>query len=142
MLRAFPSTILKNLAFTISKTNFITYNKSLYNIPSIKTSIFFFTFHLNIISLLFFIHIFILSLSLSLSLSTQLFLTPLVTASTHPYHNHHIHPPSPPLATNQIHRNHKQQQRKKRKKNLHIHRWTKKKSIAIEPNHHQPQQEK
>ena len=136
MLRAFPSTILKNLAFTISKTNFIIYNKSLYNIPSIKTSIFF-----NIPFKYYFFIIFY-SLSLSLSLSTQLFLTPLATASTHPYHNHHIHPPSPPLATNQIHRNHKQQQRKKRKKNLHIHRWTKKKSIAIEPNHHQPQQEK
>ena len=37
LLRAFPSTILKNLAFTISKTNFIIYNISLYNILSIKT---------------------------------------------------------------------------------------------------------
>ena len=37
LLRAFPSTILKNLAFTISKTKFIIYNISLYNILSIKT---------------------------------------------------------------------------------------------------------
>ena len=40
-LKAFTSTLLKNLAFTISKTNFIIYNTSFYNIPSIKTSIFF-----------------------------------------------------------------------------------------------------
>ena len=40
-LRAFLSRIAKNLAFIISNPNFITYNTPLYNIPSIKTSIFF-----------------------------------------------------------------------------------------------------
>ena len=39
-VRAFPSKFLKDLAFAISKTNFITYNTSLYNIPYIKISIF------------------------------------------------------------------------------------------------------
>ena len=80
LFRAFPSKLLKNLAFTISKTNFITYNTSLYNIPYIKTSIFL-TLHLNILSLLFFIHFFIIShspsLSLSLSHCLSIFLTPV-----------------------------------------------------------------
>ena len=40
ILRAFPSTFLKNLSFTISKANFIIYNTSFYNISSIKTYIF------------------------------------------------------------------------------------------------------
>ena len=52
-VRAFPSTILKNLAFTILKPNFITYNTPLYNTTYIKT-LCFLPFHLNIVSLLFF----------------------------------------------------------------------------------------
>ena len=57
-IRAFPSTLLKNLAFTISKTNFIIYNTSFYNIPSIKTYIYFntpFEYSLFIIFYSFFI---------------------------------------------------------------------------------------
>ena len=83
MLRAFPSTILKNLAFTISKTNFIIYNKSLYNIPSIKTSIFFnipFKYYFFIIFYSFF---YFLSLSLSLN--------PIILNTA----GHRIHPPIP-----------------------------------------------
>ena len=71
--------MLKNLAFTISKTNFIIYNTSFYNIASIKTSIFL-TFYLKIISLLFFI--FPLSL-LCLSVSQ-------------PNYSQHRQPPHPP----------------------------------------------
>ena len=71
--------MLKNLAFTISKTNFIIYNTSFYNITSIKTSIFL-TFYLKIISLLFFI--FPLSL-LCLSVSQ-------------PNYSQHRQPPHPP----------------------------------------------
>ena len=67
--RAFPLRLLKNLTFTISKSIFITYNTSLYNISYIKTSIFL-TLHLNIISLLFFIisHSPLVSLSHCLSI--------------------------------------------------------------------------
>ena len=75
VLRAFPSKFLKNLAFTISKTNFITYSTPLYNITYIKTSIFL-TLHLNILSLLFFIH-FLLLLFLTLPRS----LSPTVSSS-------------------------------------------------------------
>ena len=74
LIRAFSSKLLKKLAFTISKTNFITYNTPLYNIPYIKTSIFL-TLHLNILALLFFIHFyyyFSLLLCLSLLLSLHL----------------------------------------------------------------------
>ena len=110
--------MLKNLAFTISKTNFIIYNTSFYNIASIKTSIFL-TFYLKIISLLFFIHFFILlSLSLSplsLCFSTQLFSAPPAPTSIHPYPNHHIHPPSPPLATSNRTKSPQPQQEKKEK---------------------------
>ena len=82
LIRAFPSTLLKHLAFTISKPNFITYNTPLYNIPYIKTSIFL-TLHLNILSLSFFI--LLLSFSVSLS-SVSLFHNPapLATICTHP----------------------------------------------------------
>ena len=41
ILRAFLSNMSKNIAFSISKPNFITYNTPLYNIIYIKTSIFF-----------------------------------------------------------------------------------------------------
>ena len=75
--KAFPSKVLKNLAFSISKTNFITFNTSLYNTTYIKISIFL-PLHLNILSLLFFIHFFSF-LSLSLSFSTQLFSAPPAT---------------------------------------------------------------
>ena len=74
LIRAFSSKLLKKLAFAISKTNFITYNTPLYNIPYIKTSIFL-TLHLNILALLFFIHFyyyFSLLLCLSLLLSLHL----------------------------------------------------------------------
>ena len=67
-VRAFPSKFLKNLIFIISKINFITYNTPLYNISYIKTSIFL-TLHLNILSLLFFIHFLLLFLTLRMSLS-------------------------------------------------------------------------
>ena len=65
------------IAFSIYKPKFIAFNTSLYNTPNIKTSIFL-TFHLNIFSLLFFIHflnyfsLFLChSLPLSLHLSQQ-----------------------------------------------------------------------
>ena len=80
VLRACPSSILKDLVFTISKTNFITYNTPLYNIPYIKTSIFL-TLHLNIISLLIFY-----SFSLYLSFLCVSLSQPSATS-------HHIHPP-------------------------------------------------
>ena len=51
-LKAFTSRVLKILAFSISKSHFITFNISLYNTLNIKTSIFFLQLHLNIISLL------------------------------------------------------------------------------------------
>ena len=64
-LRAFTLRVLKILAYSIKKTNFIAFNTSLYNTSNIKTSIFL-TLHLNIISLLFFIYfLFFLSLPLS-----------------------------------------------------------------------------
>ena len=65
---AFLSKFLKNLAFIISIHNFITYNTLFYNISYIKISIFL-TLHLNILSLLFFIHFFLLFLTLPMSLS-------------------------------------------------------------------------
>ena len=60
--------LLKYLAFTISKPIFITYNTLFYNIIYIKTSIFL-TLYLNILPFLFFIHFFIISHSLFVSLS-------------------------------------------------------------------------
>ena len=75
-LRAFLSRILKNLAFTISKPIFITYNTPFYNIPYIKTSIFL-TLHLNIISLLLFIFFISHSPSVSLSYYLSIFLNPV-----------------------------------------------------------------
>ena len=80
-LRAFLSSILKNLAFTLSKPIFITYNTPHYNTTYIKTSIFL-PFHLNNVSLLFFNNfLFFLSL-LCLSLSHSTAGTNLPT--THP----------------------------------------------------------
>ena len=73
LIRAFLSNMSKNIAFSISKSNFIIYNTPLYNTTCIKTSIFFFLpFHLNNVSLLFFNNfLFFLSLLyLSLSHST------------------------------------------------------------------------
>ena len=68
-LRAFLSSILKNLAFTLSKPIFITYNTPHYNTTYNKTFIFL-PFHLNNVSLLFFNNfLFFLSL-LYLSLLT------------------------------------------------------------------------
>ena len=52
-VRAFLSNMSKNIAFSISKPNFITYNTPLYNTTYIKTSSFL-PFHLNSVSLLFF----------------------------------------------------------------------------------------
>ena len=79
-LRAFSSTIVKILAFTISKHYFYNFNTSFYNILNIKTSIFFTTSFKNyffIIFYSFFVFIFfILSLSgLTISLSLPLGLT-------------------------------------------------------------------
>ena len=52
--RAFSSTIVKILAFTISKHYLYNFNTSFYNIPNIKNSFFFFLqIHLNIPSLIF-----------------------------------------------------------------------------------------
>ena len=74
-LRAFTSWILKILAFSISKSHFITFKISLYNTLNVKTFIFL-QLQLNIISLLFFIpflFLFFLSgLTISLSLSVSL----------------------------------------------------------------------
>ena len=67
-LRAFTSRILKILAFSISKSHFITFKISLYNTLNIKTFIFL-QLHLNIISLLFFIPFFFFHL-------VSLFLSP------------------------------------------------------------------
>ena len=81
-LGAFFSSILKNLAFALSKPIFITYNTPIYNTTYIKTSIFFLQFHLNNVSLLFFNNfLFFLSL-LCLSLSHSTTSTNLPT--THP----------------------------------------------------------
>ena len=109
VLRACPSSILKDLVFTISKTNFIIYNTPLYTIPYIKTSIFL-TLHLNIISLLIFY-----SFSLYLSLSfVSLFLNPArwdqhipppphptthTTTTTSTHHRHHQPDPPQPQTT-------------------------------------------
>ena len=106
-LQSIPIKPSEKLAFVISKTNFITYNTSVYNILYIKTFIFL-TLHLYIHSLLFFL----LFLSLSLSLSNF---------------SEHRRPPNPPshtttttytpiVTTNQIHCNYKQWQRKKSSK--------------------------
>ena len=131
------------LAFTISKTNFIIYNTSLYNIPSIKTSIFF-----NIpFKYSFFIIFFPLSL-LSLSLSQPNYFqhcqpshSPTYTTSTH---HHHHQPLTKSTATTN-----NSTQRERERERLHIHPpphphplLNQKKSTAIGPNHHQPQYEK
>ena len=64
LIRAFLSNMSKNIAFSISKSNFITYNTPLYNTTYIKT-FFFLLFHLNIIYFFIFY-----SISLSVSLSS------------------------------------------------------------------------
>ena len=104
LIRAFPSTLLKHLAFTISKSNFITYNTPLYNIPYIKTSIFL-TLHLNILSLSFFI--LLLSFSVSLS-SVSLFHNPAppATISTQKKKNH-LHIQSHKIKESSKSKNHK-----------------------------------
>ena len=83
-LRAFSLTIIKILAFTISKHYFYNFNTSFYNIPNIKYSIFFTTsFKYSFFKLLLF---FLISHSPSVSLShcLSIFLNPrLVTASHH-----------------------------------------------------------
>ena len=61
-----PIKTSKKLTFNILKPIFITYNTPLYNISYIKNSIFL-IFHLNILSLLFFIHFLLLFLTLPLS---------------------------------------------------------------------------
>ena len=68
----FPSNILKNLAFTISKHYFYNFNSSFYNIPIIKHSIFL-QLYLNILSFNIFLH-FYYYFSLSLYLSLPLYL--------------------------------------------------------------------
>ena len=101
-LRAFSSTIVKILAFTISKHYFYNFNSSFYNILNIKTSIFFttsFKYYFFIIFYSFFVFIFfILSLSgltISLSPSLPLRLTVLTQQSYPPlatsHHNSNDH---------------------------------------------------
>ena len=80
-IRAFPSTLLKNLSFTISKLNFITYNTPLYKISYIKNSIFFNTS--------FKYSFFIIFYSSSLFLCLFLLCVSLSQPSTA---GHHIHP--------------------------------------------------
>ena len=63
LIRAFLSNMSKNIVFNISKSNFITYNTPLYNTTYIKTFFFFLPFHLNNVSLLFFLSLLYLSLS-------------------------------------------------------------------------------
>ena len=101
--------IQKDLAFTISKLNFTTYNTPLYNIPSIKTSIFFNTSFKYSFFIIFYSFLFFLSLSLTLS--------PLCLSFT----TQRRRPPYPPThftTTTSTHhrRNHKQQQRGEKKK--------------------------
>ena len=121
VLRACPSSILKDLVFTISKTNFITYNTPLYNIPYIKTSIFL-TLHLNIISLLIFysfsLYLSLLCVSLSQSSAVRSTHT-TTTTSNHPYHNHHIHPPSPPPTRSTTTTNNNGEKKKKTSTSTH-----------------------
>ena len=100
--------IQKDLAFTISKLNFTTYNTPLYNIPSIKTSIFFNTSFKYSFFIIFYFFLFFLSLSLTLS--------PLCLSFT----TQRRRPPYPPphfTTTTSTHhrRNHKQQQRGEKK---------------------------
>ena len=96
-LRAFSSTIVKILAFTISKHYFYNFNSSFYNILNIKTSIFFttsFKYYFFIIFYSFFVFIFfILSLS-GLTISLSLPLSLFVSLSQPSNHTHHW-----PLAT-------------------------------------------
>ena len=68
--------MLKKLAFTISKTNFIIYNTSFYNITSIKTSIFFNILYKYYFFIIFIHFLFFLSLS-----SVSLFLNPMLAHS-------------------------------------------------------------
>ena len=104
--------IQKDLAFTISKLNFTTYNTPLYNIPSIKTSIFFNTSFKYSFFIIFYSFLFFLSLSLTLS--------PLCLSFT----TQRRRPPYPPThftTTTSTHhrRNHKQQQRGEKKNPPH-----------------------
>ena len=81
-IRAFSSTIVKNLAFIISKHYFYNFNASFYNIPNIKHFIFFTTsfkyyFFYNFLFLFCFYFFHPLSLvSLSLSLPLSLTVSP------------------------------------------------------------------
>ena len=91
LIRAFSSTIAKFLVFTISKHYFFNFKISFYNIPNIKTSIFFttsFKYYFLIIFYSFFVFIFfILSLPLGLIISTQQSY-PLPPTSHHNSNNH------------------------------------------------------
>ena len=77
ILRAFTPRVLKILAFSNSKSHFITFNISLYNTPNIKVSFFFFflQLHLNILFLFFFILFFFHPLPLCLTVSLSLFVS-------------------------------------------------------------------
>ena len=144
-LRAFLSRIAKNLAFIISNPNFIIYNTPLYNIPFIKTSIFFNIPFKYSFFIIFYFSFSLLSLSLSHPNYSQHCRPPhppthtTTTASTH----HHRH--QPPVKSTAITNNSREKERRKTSTSthhIHIHHWTKKKkSTAIGPNHHQPQQE-
>ena len=91
ILGAFLLTMVKILAFTISKQYFYNFNTLFYNIPNIKTSNFFttsFKYYFFIIFYSFFVFIFfilslsLVSLSLSLSLLVSLSLPLRLTVST------------------------------------------------------------
>ena len=95
-LRAFLSKVLKILTFSISKTNFIALNTSLYNTPNIKTSnLFFFT-----TSLKYYLFIIFYSHHPSHHKATQL--TASTTSTTHSTNhdttNHRPPPIAPPTA--------------------------------------------
>ena len=120
-----PIKTSKNLTFNILKPIFITYNTPLYNISYIKNSIFL-IFHLNILSLLFFIHFFYyfsLSHCLSIFLNLVKLLPPsdicsqnlhgLTFSSSSPINHSHSH----------SHSHHHQPQTQPPKKKTHSTNW-------------------
>ena len=128
------------LAFTISKTNFIIYNTSLYNIPSIKTSIFFnipFKYSFFIIFYSFFSFLSPLSLSLSqpnYSQHRQPSHPPTHTTSTH----HHRHRPLTKSTATTNNNRERERDSTSTHHHIHIHCRTKKnqqQSNQITTNH-------
>ena len=92
-LRAFSSTIVKILAFTISKHYFYNFNISFYNIPNIKHSIFFTTsFKYSFFNI--FIHWFLSPLLVTLSSSDHPHSQPTIHHLHKPTTNHHPQNPN------------------------------------------------